>query len=135
MGDFLVVEVGYLISAQDLPHAFGLCSRAASYFARMGEAICMCKRTHRHKVLESPHAPIHGVCSDTTHRRAADVLLLCLQTKVQVNIRTFKIQLFEVVDIVANSCPGSNSCFGNACSSSACGDLQCPAVTAQVRLP
>ena len=49
-----------------------------------------------------------------------------------MNIRTFQIRIFEIVDIVANSCPGSNRCFGDACQSPACGDLSCPAVTAQV---
>ena len=62
------------------------------------------------------------------------VLLLSLQTRVQVNLRTFQIQVFEIVDIVANSCPGSDSCFGNACGNAACGDTNCPAVTAQVSL-
>jgi len=57
-----------------------------------------------------------------------------MQTRVQVNIQTFQIHLFEIVDIVANSCPGSNSCYGNACGSAACSDLNCPAVTAQVSL-
>lgn len=57
-----------------------------------------------------------------------------MQTRVQVNIQTFQIRLFEIVDIVANSCPGSNSCYGNACGSAACSDLNCPAVTAQVTL-
>ena len=62
------------------------------------------------------------------------VLLLCLQTRVHVNIRTFQIQVFEIVDIVANSCPGSDRCFGDACGNAACGDLNCPAITAQVSL-
>lgn len=40
----------------------------------------------------------------------------CTQTRVQVNLHTFKIHLFEIADIVANSCPGSSACYGAACA-------------------
>ncbi|BDA51123.1 hypothetical protein COCOBI_17-3430 [Coccomyxa sp. Obi] len=50
---------------------------------------------------------------------------LTVATSVTVDIQVWNIRIFEVVKIVANSCPSSGRCSGDSCGQNACGTSDC----------
>ncbi|CAL8466226.1 g5762 [Coccomyxa elongata] len=50
---------------------------------------------------------------------------LIVATNVTVNIQEWNIRIFEVVNIIANTCPSSGGCSGNGCGQNACGSSDC----------